>query len=100
MDYYSALASINAQAHYNRLLQLHLLRHRASMFKAHPTPPRTDNQMGAALSGLSLYSQPPLAKPKIALNHAAKCFACKGTGERQCPFNPEDTWACECKTKH
>jgi hypothetical protein len=33
-------------------------------------------------------------KPRF--NHAAKCFVCKGTGVKQCPFNPEDIKPCEC----
>lgn len=56
------------------------------------------NQMGSILSSAANLVPIKSALPKAwTFNAAAKCFACKGTGEKQCPYNPEDVQPCECK---
>jgi hypothetical protein len=60
------------------------------------------NQMGCVVSSATDLGWAPISRlnPEVKAwvpNAAAKCFACKGTGEKQCPFNPEDVTPCECK---
>ena len=58
------------------------------------------NQMGCVASSAAILGWAPIKSSPLkawAPNAAAKCFACKGTGEKQCPYNPEDVEPCECK---